>query len=348
MQSETPPPPAQLMGLLAGSWVAQAISVAATLGVADALASGPASVEAIAAATKSHPDALGRLLRSLASVGVFTETAPAISPAGRKVACFGLTPVAALLKSGPGSMRAMATFLGAPFHTKLVGDLLECVRTGTPAAARVLGAPFFDFLAKDPAAAKTFDEAMTANSAPEVEGVMAAYDFKPLTGTICDVAGGHGSFLVAILKSAPHLRGAIYDLPHVVAPAKAALAAAGLASRTEVIAGDFFEKVPPAETYVMKHIIHDWDDARCVKILTCCRAAMRGAGRVLVVDAVIPPGDVPHPGKFLDIEMLLATEGGRERTESEHAALFAKAGLTLSRVVPTRGPVSVLEAVPAT
>lgn len=336
--TETPPPPAQLMGLLAGSWVAQAISVAATLGVADAMAKGPTPVAALAAATKANPDALGRLLRSLASVGVFTETAPGT---------FGLTPVAALLKSGPGSMRAMATFLGAPFHTKLVGDLLECVRTGTPAAARVLGAPFFDFLAEDPAAAKTFDEAMTANSGPEVEGVLAAYDFKPLTGTVCDVAGGHGSFLVAILKSAPHLRGLILDLPYVVEPAKAALAAAGLASRTEVVAGDFFARVPPAETYVMKHIIHDWDDARCVTILRCCRAAMRGAGRVLVVDAVIPPGDVPHPGKFLDIEMLLATEGGRERTESEHAALFAKAGLKLKRVVPTRGPVSVLEAVPA-
>lgn len=337
-QSETPPPPAQLMGLLAGSWVAQAISVAATLGVADAMARGPASVEAIAAATKSHEDALGRLLRALASVGVFTETAPGT---------FDLTPVASLLRSGPGSLRAMATFLGAPFHTKLVGDLLESVRTGTPAASRVLGAPFFDFLAKDPAAAKVFDEAMTANSGPEVEGVMAAYDFEPLTGTVCDVAGGHGSFLAAILESAPHLRGVILDLPHVVAPAKAALAAAGLASRTEVVTGDFFQAVPPAETYVLKHIIHDWDDARCVKILTCCRAAMRGAGRVLVVDAVIPPGDAPHPGKFLDIEMLLATEGGRERTEAEHAALFARAGLTLKRVVPTRGPVSVLEAVPA-
>jgi hypothetical protein len=331
------PPHAQLSGLLSGYWLAQAVSVVAKLGVADAIASGKKNVDEIAKAVGAHPGALHRVLRALASVGVFAEGAP------RE---FALTPVGELLKSGPGSSRPMAIFLGEPYHSKAHADLYESVRTGQPAFERVHGMNAFEFFTKEPAAAKTFDEAMTSNTAGQSAAVVASYDFSGI-GTLVDVAGGQGALLAAILDKNPSIKGVLFDMPHVVPAATASFAKRGLAARTQVVPGDFFESVPAGDAYIMKHIIHDWDDERCVKILSSCRRALTGKGKVLVVDCVIPPGNDPHFGKLLDLEMLLMTSGGKERTEAEFRALFEKAGLTLSRVVPTPAGVSIVEGRPA-
>lgn len=331
------PPHAVLMGLMGGLWVSQSIAVVAKLGVADALARGARTSDELAAATGSHGPSLFRVLRALASVGVFVEESP-----GR----FALTPVGETLRSGPGSLRGMAVFLGEPFHARAVGDLLHCVRTGKPAFEHVHGARFFDYVTAHPDAAEVFDEAMTANTSAQQDAVVGAYDFSGI-GTLVDVAGGHGSLLAAVLRATPTLKGVLFDLPHVAAKARRVFEAAEVADRVEVASGDFFKALPAADAYMMKHIIHDWDDDRCVQILQNCRKAMRGAGRVLVVDGVIPAGNDPFPGKLLDLEMLLMTDGGRERTRAEFEALFARAGLKLSRVLPTRSEVSIVEGVPA-
>jgi hypothetical protein len=330
------PPHAVLMGLMGGLWVSQSIAVVAKLGVADAIAKGARTSDEIAAATGSHGPSLFRVLRALSSVGVFVEEA------GR----FALTPVGETLRSGPGSLRGMAVFLGEPFHARAVGDLLHCVRTGKPAFEHVHGARFFDYVTTHPDAAEVFDEAMNSNTSAQRDAVVEAYDFSGL-GTLVDVAGGHGTLLAAVLQATPGLKGVLFDLPHVAAKARKVFEAAGVASRVEVASGDFFKALPAGDAYMMKHIIHDWDDDRCVQILQNCRKAMRGAGRVLVVDGVIPPGNDPFPGKLLDLEMLLMTDGGRERTRAEFETLFARAGLKLSRVVPTRSEVSIVEGVPA-
>lgn len=331
------PPHAVLMGLMGGLWVSQSIAVVAKLGVADALAEGARTSDELAAATGSHGPSLFRVLRALASVGVFVEESP-----GR----FALTPVGETLRSGPGSLRGMAVFLGEPFHARAVGDLLHCVRTGKPAFEHVHGARFFDYVTAHPDAAEVFDAAMTSNTSAQRDAVVEAYDFSGI-GTIVDVAGGHGTLLAAILQAAPALKGILFDLPHVAAKARAVFEATGVDRRVEVASGDFFKALPAGDAYIMKHIIHDWDDDACVKILQNCREAMRGDGRVLVVDGVIPPGNDPFPGKLLDLEMLIMTNGGRERTRAEFEALFARAGLKLSRVVPTRSEVSIVEGVPA-
>jgi len=324
--------------MVLGCLVSQAVCVAAKLGVADLLAGGPLGASELAEATDTHARSLYRLLRSLASCGVFRER-----PDGR----FELTPLAGGLRSdAPGSMRDAIIFMGEEWYWRVWGNTIHSVRTGRPAWERAHGSEIFPWFAAHPEESRVFDRAMTSFSNLATAAVVEAYDFSGFE-TIVDVAGGHGLLLSAILRANPSLRGVLFDQPHVIEGARESVASKGLADRCELAGGDFFESVPAgADAYVMKHIIHDWDDERAVLILKNIARAMRDGGRVLVVEMVLPPANVPHLSKVLDIEML-TSPGGVERTEEEYGELFERAGLRLARVVATKSPYSVVEAVKA-
>jgi hypothetical protein len=331
------PPQVALVNLTTGHWIAQAIFVAAKLGIADLLREGPRSSGDLAQAVGANPRALYRLLRALAGAGIFAEESD-----GR----FALTPLAACLQADvPGSMRAWVLIMGEPWGFRPWGGLLDSVKTGQTAFDRVHGMGVFDFFVQEPEQGRLFDEAMTSFSGPEIAGILAGYDFSGI-GKLVDVAGGHGSFLGTILQAYPAMRGVLADVPAVIEGARRHFQAAGLADRCEVVPINFFESVPAGgDAYMMKHIIHDWDDARATTILKNCHRAMSGKGKLLLAEMVMPPGNEPNFGKWLDVGMLIFT-GGCERTEGEYRELLAGAGFRLTRIVPTPSPVSVIEAVP--
>jgi hypothetical protein len=337
-QAQGLPPPIQMLHLITGKWVSQTIAAIANLGVADQLAAGPETADTIAAKLKVNRSALKRVLRALASLGLFT-----CDDAGR----FGLTELGATLRSDvPGSMRPFAQFQGLPAAWSAWGDILHSVRTGDGAFEHVHGETGFDYFAKHPEEAAVFDSAMTAFSVHMIPALLAAYDFSR-AGKIVDVAGGRGHLLAGILKAHPGLQGVLFDMPHVIDGAKKLLTEQGVAARCEVVAGDFFQCVPSgADTYLLKHIVHDWDDARAEVILQNCRRAIAKTGTLVVLEMVIPPGNDPFFGKLLDLEMLVMTPGGRERSEAEYRALFARAGFALNRIVATESPISVVEGRP--
>jgi hypothetical protein len=329
---------AELRRLIVGYRLSQALHVAAKLGVADVLQNGPLSVDELARAVSAHPESLYRVMRVLASESVFAESEPRH---------FQLTPLALLLQSEvPGSLRARAIFDCEGAHWQAWGHLLHSVATGEPAFDRTHGASFFEYMKTHAAFAASFDTVMTDQTAAGAQALVEAYDFSGL-GTLVDVGGGHGSFLAAILAAYPPLSGILYDLPHVAAGARPTLEAAGVADRCDVIGGDFFERVPAGgDAYLLKHILHNWDEPRCTTILRNGRQTMPENGRLLVVETLIPPGDEPSYGKYLDLEMLVLLPG-RERTEAEYGKLLQATGFKLSRVIATRSELSILEAIPA-
>jgi len=335
------PPQIVMMNLIYGHWITRFVSVAAELRLADLLKAGPRSVDALAKEAGVHAPTLYRLLRALASIGIFAETT------GKR---FKLTPLGATLQTGvPGSLRACAIAENKKFAWDAWQQLLHGVKTGESPFLKAHGVSFFEFLERHPEDLQTFGEYMTGISAPESPAIAAAYKFSGFR-TLVDIAGGHGSMLAAILKANPKLKGVLFDLPSVIARAgkDQHVTAKGIAKRCTLEAGDVFESVPKGgDAYIMKHIIHDWDDEHSMKILANCRAAMNEKGKVLVVDNVIAPGNEPALGKLLDIAMLTYTPGGRERTKAEFAALFKRAGLKLTRVVPTKCPLSIVEGVRA-
>jgi hypothetical protein len=216
--------------------------------------------------------------------------------------------------------------------------------TGKPATDKALGMPIFEYLAKNPEYSEVFNAAMTALSAPVVGAAIEAYDFSTI-GTLVDVAGGHGEVLMSILKACPDVRGILADVGHVIEGAKPRIAAAGLSNRCEAVAIDFFKSVPAGDAYIMKHIIHDWDDERASIILGNIATAMgTKRGRVILLEAVIRADAEPDFGKFIDIEML-ALPGGRERRAEEFKALFARSGFEMTKIVPTKSPLSIVEAI---
>jgi hypothetical protein len=214
-----------------------------------------------------------------------------------------------------------------------------------PAFDHVFGAPLFEYLSRNPEVAAVFDNAMTSISATEARAASDAYDFKGIK-TLMDVAGGHGLLLATVLHRHKTMRGVLFDLPHVVAGAAATFTRTGMTNRVRIESGDFFHELPPgADAIIMKHIIHDWDDDSATRILQTCHRALGPRGKVLIVDPVVPSGNVPHYGKLLDLEMLVLTPRGRERTRTEFATLLGGAGFRLSRVIATQSPLSVVEAV---
>ena len=331
-QPPSEPTRATLLRIGFGFAAAQSLSVAAELGIADLVAAGPQTVEALATATRTDAGALHRVMRLLASQGIFSEGEPG---------CFEQTPLSdALRAEAPGSPRDFIRMIGRePFVAW--GRLLDAVRTGRPSFELVFGAPRFAWLGQNPEAAALFQAAMVALGDDVIEPVATAYPFGDLR-LVVDVGGGHGRLLSAILALYPAVDGILFDLPGGIASAEAGLG--GPLPRCKLVSGDFFEAVPEgADAYVLKKVLHDWSDEDAVRILTNCRRAMAAGGRVLVVETLIPPGNAPDPIKVMDINMLVVT-GGRERTADEFADLFSRAGLRAGRVVPTGARVSILEA----
>jgi hypothetical protein len=326
------------MQMINGYWNSQMICVAAKLGIADLVADGPKSSAELAKITGTHAPTLYRLLRALASLGVFAE-----DDRGR----FGLTPLAEPLRTGvPDSLRDWAVFAADVETWRSWEQLLYSVTTGEAAFEHVWGMPNWEYRAHKPEANAIFNAAMISASSRRIGPVMAAYDFSGIR-TIVDVGGGHGAFIAAILSAYPTMRGILFDLPHVVAGAEPMLKAAAIASRCEIIGGSFLEAAPGGgDAYLLSKVIHDWGDERAAAILRNCRQVMAVHSRLLLVEAVIPPGNTPHPGKLSDINMLVVNTGGRERTEAEFRALLKAAGFTLARIIPTQGESSVIEGMP--
>jgi len=322
--------------MITGYWAAQMVYVAAKLGLADLLASGGRTADELARAAGVHADSLYRLLRALASLGVFREQED-----GR----FVMTESAQPLRSDvPDSQRALALMMGDE-HFRCWGELLYCVQTGHTAFEKLFGKPIFPYLGEHPEQGAIFDAAMVAVHGRESAAMLAAYDFSDL-GVLADVGGGNGSTLSAVLSKYPRLRGILFDLPAVVERARPRLAAAGLAERCDVVSGDFFAGViGGADAYLLRHIIHDWDDARSITILSNLRRVIAANGKLLVVESVIPPGNEPSFGKLLDVNMLVIPDG-RERTERQYRDLYRLSGFELTQIIPTAAEVSVIEGRP--
>jgi hypothetical protein len=327
-----------LMQMIAAPWIAQAVYVAAKLNISAQLAGGPKSANELAKESGAHPDSLYRVMRALSQVGVYREIGD------RR---FEVTPLGEKLQKGvPGSVHAMATFFGEDYHWRPVGALLHSVQTGQPAFDHVYEMNAFEYFTKRPEAGSVFNSAMTEFSVPSAHAIVGAYDFSRF-GSLVDVGGGHGIVVETILRANPKVKGTVYDLPEVVVGAKQRGEAPELKGRYSTAAGSFLESVPAGtDAYFMKHILHDWSDQHCIQILTHCRKGINKGGRLVVAEMVVPPTGGTHFANLLDIEMLIMTPGGRERTEKEFATLFAKAGFKLTRVVPTQAPISVIEAEP--
>jgi hypothetical protein len=320
--------------LASGYILSTTLHVAVRLRIPDRLTAGPCRVADLAQQTGADEDALYRVLRSLASVGVFEETGP------RE---FANNLASSRLQSGvPGSIFDMVLWLADPTHLRVYADAMHSVTTGKPAIEKTFGMPVFEFFPRHPEVSEVFNNAMTSFSAAVVPAVLEVYDFTGV-GTLVDVAGGHGGVLTAILQKYPSMRGVLFDLDHVIAGAVPRIEALGLADRCRTASGDFFAAVPEGgDAYIMKHIIHDWDDDRAAAILENIRKTMNRGGRLILLESVVLPGNQPDFGKVIDIEMLLMP-GGRERTEAEFRALFTRAGFELTRIIPTQSPLSVIE-----
>lgn len=329
-------PADQIFQLITSFWTSRAVYVAAKLGLADLVQTGPKTAAELAEATGTHAASLYRVLRALASTGFFVE-----DEQGR----FASTPTSDALRSGvPGSLRATAISELGEDHYDSWGNVLHSVRTGGIAFDDHFGKPVWQYYAENPEIAQTFNDSMTGLTRTIEDAVVGAYDASRFR-TVVDVGGGHGSFLASLLKANPAANGILFDAPQVVEGAEARFRDLGVEGRCVAHGGDFFQSVPSGgDLYTLKWILHDWDDEKSVAILKNCRRAMGPGARLLIVDAVVPPRNEPSFGKFMDLNMLVMT-GGRERTEAEFRDLLAAAGFQLSKVVPTPSPVSIVEGV---
>ena len=332
-------PDAALGRLTVGFQVSQAIHVAATLGVADLLADGPRTSDELSAATNTHAGSLYRLLRALASVGVFHEDE------GRR---FSSTPMGALLRSDvPGSLRGWAMHVGRPYFQEAWSHLEHSIRTGDNAFQHVHGTDVWAYRAEHPDESAIFDLAMESQTAASNRALRDAYDFGRF-GSVVDVGGGNGALLAALLVEFPAMRGVLLDQPHVVANAAAVLERAGVADRCEIVGGSFFDEVPAGgDAYTLKSIIHDFEDERAVAILRICRRAMAADARLLLIERIVGPPNEDPRAKFSDLNMLVAP-AGRERALDEWDALVTRAGFRLATATPSTSGLAVIEAAPAT
>lgn len=337
MDQHTQTPSVALKRLVDGYQISQVLHVAAVLGIADLLKDGLRANDDLAAATETHPRTLYRLLRALASVGVLDEEAD------RR---FGLTPLGNALRSDvPESLHGWAMYIGQPYVWQAWGDLLHSAKTGENAFQHVHGMDVWAYRASNPEENTIFNSAMTALSRRATQAILAAYDFGRFR-RIVDVGGGRGALLTALLAKYPTMHGVLFDLPHVVANAEQALQGVGGTDRCEVVGGDFFTAVPDgADAYILRAILHDWEDAEATAILASCRQAIKAEGRLLVIEWAVGSPNEGRDGKFSDLNMLVAA-GGQERTQEEYRVLFAAAGFQLTDVFPTNSGHAVIEGVP--
>jgi len=328
--------PPVLFQMATSYWVSQAIYVAAKLGIADLLKNGPESCVALAAATGVDAPSLFRLMRALATVGIFSHV---------RGDWFALSPLAESLQTDTAtSLRAMVMTIGE-IHYQACGHLLHSIQTGSPGFANVFGKTLFDYLRKDAGAAETFNQGMTNLSSMLAYAVLMAYDFSRISSMI-DVGGGEGTLLRKILQVNPEMAGAVLDMPGTFEAVTQELNGDGSGGRCSYIAGNFFDSVPGgADAYLMCNVIHDWDDTQAIAILRNCRRAMTGNSRLLLVDMVVPDNDTACFSKLLDLNMLVMN-GGRERTKAEFCRLLEISGYRLTKVVPTMAPQCVIEGIP--
>ncbi len=331
-------PQAVMMQLIAGFWVSRALYIAAKLGIADLVKDHPRSVEELAEATDTHADSLYRLLRALASVGLFAE-------AGEKR--FGLTPLAAtLISDAPGTLRYFAISELGSEHYAGWSNLLHSIKTGEIAFNHHYGKSVWHYFAEHPEDAAIFNQSMTGLTEMTNAAVAAAYDFSSFSKVI-DIGGGQGGLLTSILKCHPAIQGVLFDLPHTMESANERLHSEGMAERCEVVSGDFFASVTEGgDAYLLKFILHDWNDEQCVTILKNCRRAIQPNGKLIVIEQLITDGEQAPFTKWIDLNMLVMA-GGRERTEAEYRALYEAAGFKLTRIVPTESFFVILEGAPA-
>jgi hypothetical protein len=330
-------PHTQLVEMATAYWVSRILYAAAKLGLADRLGSGPMSAADLARDTLTHEPSLYRLMRAVASLGILCEDANHR---------FALTSLGEALKSGAaGSARATILALSGEWWWRGWEHILYCLETGETGMEKEFGTTVFNYLAQHPQDASHFNEAMIGFHGAEPVAVAAAYDFSGCE-TVVDVGGGTGHLLAAILERYPWAHGVLGELPHVVREARTVIERRGLTDRVTIDEIDFFWSVPVGgDAYLLSHVIHDWSEEQCVAILCNCRRAMKPGSRLLIVEMILPAGDAPHPGKLLDIAMLVMP-GGQERSEEEYRILLSQAGFHLIRVVPTDRAVSILEAVP--
>src|ERR1700733_3514922 len=325
----------RMMQLTTGMVFTAALQPIARLKIADMLSEGPLPVSRLAAETATNEDALYRVLRLLASVGVFAELPGKI---------FAITPMSQLMRSdAPGTIRDLIVWISNPFHFEVHAELGHSLKTGDPAVEKVYGQTGFEAIFSRPEVASDFNLAMTCFSRRIAPALLEAYDFSDI-GTLMDVAGGHGAVLCEVLARYPKMKGILFDIPSVIEEANGHICALKMDERCQTMKGDCFDEIPSgADAYYMQHILHDWKDDRCLKILANCRRALEGREkhRLLIVDSVVPETSDPHPSKWLDIEMLLMP-GGRERTRPEWEALFAKAGFEIARIVPLKAAESLI------
>jgi ubiquinone/menaquinone biosynthesis C-methylase UbiE len=332
------PPQFVMLQMITGFWVSQAIQVAARLGLADLAQDGPKTADELARLTGTHAPSLYRALRALASVGVFAED---------DQKRFAQTPLSDTLRSdAPGSLRWMAMVELGQEHFPAWGNLMRSVKTGEIAFDNLFKQSAWEYYAQHPEDASNFNQAMKGLTEMVNVAVLSAYKFSG-GARLIDIAGGTGGLISAVLNAYPQMRGVLFDLPHVIAEAGPLLDAAGVRDRCETATGDFFKSVPEGgDAYVMKWIIHDWDDEKSSVILKNIHRAMNENGKLLLIEMVVTEGNQPDLSKFMDLNMLVMT-GGRERTEAEFNSLLASAGFRLTRVIRTASPVCVIEAVRA-
>jgi O-methyltransferase domain/Dimerisation domain len=318
-----------MLNLIEGFWIARSIYLAAKLGIADAFDDQPKTIAQLAAATNTEPRALYRLMRALASVGIFIEVSDH---------CFAITSLAATLKNDvPGSMRHLVMAQMGEDHSLGWSNGLHSLRTGETAFDAATGMSVWEYYAQHPEVGQVFSQSMTDLLTPVSQAVTATYDFSEFN-TIVDVGGAQGSLISTIVQSYPHLKGMLFDLPEVIATVN-------IDANIQSIAGNFFDSVPSGgDAYLMRAIIHDWDDKKSSIILKNCHRAMPNHAKLLLVESILPPGNEPSPTKFIDVVMLMMA-GGRERNEEEYRLLLQSNGFELTRVIPTPSMLSIIEAV---
>ena len=331
------PVPEQILQIITGFWSSRAVHVFAKLGIPDLLQSGPKTTQELASATKMHAPSLYRVLRALASIG-FVKA----GEDGR----FEQTPLSEILVTdAPGSLRWLTISELGQEHFPAWGNLMHSVKTGEIAFDNFFGVDVWKYFEQNPEDAAVFNNAMSGITAATNEEITSLYDFSSF-GRVVDIGGGHGGLITSILQSNPNLKGTLFDAPQVIEGARPRIEAAGLAERCETIGGDFFKAVPAGgDAYVMKWIIHDWEDEKAITILKNCRNQMARNGKLIIIDSVVPENNEPDFSKFVDLNMMVMT-GGKERTEKEFAQLLSAAGFRLLRVIPTKVPTSIVEAEP--
>jgi O-methyltransferase/methyltransferase family protein len=330
-------PHAQLIEMAIAIWRARALYAAAALGLADLLADGARAAEDLAADTKTHAPSLYRLLRALAACGLFHEVQSKV---------FSVTPLgAAMQRNAPGAARATILTLAGDWQWKAWDKFLESLRTGEPGLKKSCGRSLFEFLTVNPDDGAQFDEAMIGMHGALGPALLQAYDFSTFP-TIVDVGGGSGRLLEILLGANEEQCGILFERPETAALARARFCSSELAGRCQIVEGDFFRSIPSGHgAYMLSHVLHDWDDEQCVSILRNCRKAIAPQGRLLIIEAVLPPGDSPHHGKMMDLLMLNVT-GGRERTAAEFTELLRIAQFAVLSIIATSTHQSVVEAAP--